>query len=120
MYQWSDHRTRIGSLLHQTLDEPIPGGVRYAYVKTVLYQLVRRPCRITLFPIFLQPMLRRKARRSPGKLNRLRMRPVLRARILPQQLLNQGHAQKCGRENEDRVEKTEVLADPIALTACDL
>src|SRR5262252_716501 len=31
-YQWVDRRTGIGSLLHEGLDEPIPGGARWAYV----------------------------------------------------------------------------------------
>jgi ubiquinol-cytochrome c reductase cytochrome b subunit len=30
--EWVDSRTGIRSLLHQALDEPIPGGVRWAYV----------------------------------------------------------------------------------------
>lgn len=30
--EWVDSRTGIRSLLHQVLDEPIPGGVRWAYV----------------------------------------------------------------------------------------
>src|SRR6266487_3916518 len=32
VYQWLDSRTGIGSLLHEALDEPIPGGARWAYV----------------------------------------------------------------------------------------
>ena len=32
LYQWFDRRTGIGSLLHEGLDEPIPGGARWAYV----------------------------------------------------------------------------------------
>src|SRR6266496_2549023 len=32
VYQWLDSRTGIGSLLHEGLDEPIPGGARWAYV----------------------------------------------------------------------------------------
>jgi ubiquinol-cytochrome c reductase cytochrome b subunit len=32
LYQWFDRRTGIGSLLHEALDEPIPGGARWAYV----------------------------------------------------------------------------------------
>jgi len=32
LYQWFDSRTGIGSLLHEGLDEPIPGGARWAYV----------------------------------------------------------------------------------------
>ena len=31
-YHWFDRRTGIGSLLHEALDEPIPGGARWAYV----------------------------------------------------------------------------------------
>jgi ubiquinol-cytochrome c reductase cytochrome b subunit len=31
-YNWLDVRTGIGSLLHEALDEPIPGGARLAYV----------------------------------------------------------------------------------------
>jgi ubiquinol-cytochrome c reductase cytochrome b subunit len=31
-YHWLDRRTGIGSLLHEALDEPIPGGARWAYV----------------------------------------------------------------------------------------
>src|SRR6266496_2710930 len=32
LYRWLDSRTGIGSLLHEALDEPIPGGARWAYV----------------------------------------------------------------------------------------
>jgi quinol-cytochrome oxidoreductase complex cytochrome b subunit/mono/diheme cytochrome c family protein len=32
LYNWLDRRTGIGSLLHEALDEPIPGGARWAYV----------------------------------------------------------------------------------------
>src|ERR1700751_4316829 len=32
LYEWFDRRTGIGSLLHDALDEPIPGGARWAYV----------------------------------------------------------------------------------------
>src|SRR5438552_15260385 len=32
LYYWFDRRTGIGSLLHEALDEPIPGGARWAYV----------------------------------------------------------------------------------------
>jgi ubiquinol-cytochrome c reductase cytochrome b subunit len=32
LYRWFDRRTGIGSLLHEALDEPIPGGARWAYV----------------------------------------------------------------------------------------
>jgi ubiquinol-cytochrome c reductase cytochrome b subunit len=32
IYRWLDLRTGIGSLLHEALDEPIPGGARWAYV----------------------------------------------------------------------------------------
>jgi Cytochrome b subunit of the bc complex len=32
LYEWLDSRTGIGSLLHEALDEPIPGGARWAYV----------------------------------------------------------------------------------------
>jgi ubiquinol-cytochrome c reductase cytochrome b subunit len=32
VYEWLDSRTGIGSLLHEALDEPIPGGARWAYV----------------------------------------------------------------------------------------
>jgi ubiquinol-cytochrome c reductase cytochrome b subunit len=32
LYHWFDRRTGIGSLLHEALDEPIPGGARWAYV----------------------------------------------------------------------------------------
>ena len=32
LYHWLDRRTGIGSLLHEALDEPIPGGARWAYV----------------------------------------------------------------------------------------
>src|SRR5213079_139589 len=31
-YRWFDRRTGIGSLMHEALDEPIPGGARWAYV----------------------------------------------------------------------------------------
>jgi len=31
-YDWFDRRTGIGSLMHEALDEPIPGGARWAYV----------------------------------------------------------------------------------------
>src|SRR6204780_5584927 len=30
--QWLDQRTGIDSLLHESLDEPIPGGARFAYI----------------------------------------------------------------------------------------
>gem|GEM_PF-6986831 len=43
-----------------------------------------------------------------------------RAQILPQQLLNQSHAEKCRRENQDRVENIEMPTDPIVLTTGDL
>ena len=92
MYQWSDHRTRIGSLLHQTLDEPIPGGARYAYVKAVLYQLVRRALPDYVVPNILTANVAAKTAMIAGKLNRLRLLRVLCARILSQQLLNQSHA----------------------------
>ena len=29
---WLDQRTGIDSILHETLDEPIPGGAKWAYV----------------------------------------------------------------------------------------
>lgn len=32
LYAWLDVRTGVGSLLHEALDEPIPGGARWAYV----------------------------------------------------------------------------------------
>ena len=32
LYIWLDRRTGIGSLLHEALDEPIPGGARWAFV----------------------------------------------------------------------------------------
>src|SRR5256885_3446823 len=32
LYEWFDRRAGIGSLLHEALDEPIPGGARWAYV----------------------------------------------------------------------------------------
>ena len=32
LYRWFDRRTGIGSLMHEALDEPIPGGARWAYV----------------------------------------------------------------------------------------
>ena len=32
LYRWIDRRTGIGHLLHESLDEPIPGGARWAYV----------------------------------------------------------------------------------------
>ena len=32
VYRWLDQRTGIGSLMHEALDEPIPGGARWAYV----------------------------------------------------------------------------------------
>ena len=32
LYQWLDLRTGLGSLMHEALDEPIPGGARWAYV----------------------------------------------------------------------------------------
>ena len=32
LWAWIDQRTGIGSLLHEVLDEPIPGGARYAYI----------------------------------------------------------------------------------------
>ncbi len=31
-YNWLDQRTGIDSLLHESLDEPIPGGANWAYV----------------------------------------------------------------------------------------
>jgi ubiquinol-cytochrome c reductase cytochrome b subunit len=31
-YEWLDQRTGIDSILHTLLDEPIPGGARYAYI----------------------------------------------------------------------------------------
>ena len=32
IYQWLDLRIGVGSLMHEALDEPIPGGARWAYV----------------------------------------------------------------------------------------
>jgi ubiquinol-cytochrome c reductase cytochrome b subunit len=32
IYRWLDLRTGLGALLHEALDEPIPGGARWAYV----------------------------------------------------------------------------------------
>ena len=32
VYRWLDRRTGLGSLMHEALDEPIPGGARWAYV----------------------------------------------------------------------------------------
>lgn len=32
VYRWFDRRTGLGSLMHEALDEPIPGGARWAYV----------------------------------------------------------------------------------------
>lgn len=32
LYRWLDRRTGVGSLMHEALDEPIPGGARWAYV----------------------------------------------------------------------------------------
>src|SRR3954462_10788553 len=32
LYAWVDQRTGLGSLMHEALDEPIPGGARWAYV----------------------------------------------------------------------------------------
>ena len=31
-YRWVDRRVGVGSLMHEALDEPIPGGARWAYV----------------------------------------------------------------------------------------
>src|SRR5256714_12663417 len=31
-YRWFDRRAGIGSLMHEALEEPIPGGARWAYV----------------------------------------------------------------------------------------
>jgi ubiquinol-cytochrome c reductase cytochrome b subunit len=30
--KWLDRRTGVQSLLHEALDEPIPGGARWAYI----------------------------------------------------------------------------------------
>jgi ubiquinol-cytochrome c reductase cytochrome b subunit len=32
LYHWFDRRTGLGSLMHEALDEPIPGGARWAYI----------------------------------------------------------------------------------------
>jgi ubiquinol-cytochrome c reductase cytochrome b subunit len=32
IYEWLDLRIGVGSLMHEALDEPIPGGARWAYV----------------------------------------------------------------------------------------
>lgn len=32
LFQWFERRTSINKLLHEALDEPIPGGARYAYI----------------------------------------------------------------------------------------
>jgi ubiquinol-cytochrome c reductase cytochrome b subunit len=32
LYKWLDVRVGVGSILHEALDEPIPGGARWAYV----------------------------------------------------------------------------------------
>jgi len=32
LFRWIDRRTDLNKLLHEALDEPIPGGARYAYI----------------------------------------------------------------------------------------
>lgn len=32
IYDWFDQRTGLGSIMHEALDEPIPGGARWAYI----------------------------------------------------------------------------------------
>ena len=32
LFRWVDRRTGLNKLLHEALDEPIPGGARYAYI----------------------------------------------------------------------------------------
>src|SRR5579884_3546618 len=32
LFRWIDRRTGLNKLLHEALDEPIPGGARYAYI----------------------------------------------------------------------------------------
>ncbi|HEY6290500.1 MAG TPA: cytochrome b N-terminal domain-containing protein [Terriglobia bacterium] len=32
LWDWIDQRTGVNALLHEALDEPIPGGARYAYI----------------------------------------------------------------------------------------
>ena len=32
LFRWFDRRTGLNKLLHEALDEPIPGGARYAYI----------------------------------------------------------------------------------------
>jgi ubiquinol-cytochrome c reductase cytochrome b subunit len=32
LWQWLNHRTGLNDLFHATLDEPIPGGARFAYI----------------------------------------------------------------------------------------
>ncbi len=32
LFEWFDRRTGIHTLMHESLDEPIPGGARFAYV----------------------------------------------------------------------------------------
>jgi len=32
LWNWIDQRTGVNALLHEALDEPIPGGARYAYI----------------------------------------------------------------------------------------
>jgi ubiquinol-cytochrome c reductase cytochrome b subunit len=51
LYRWFDRRTGIGSLLHEALDEPIPGGARWAYVfgSVLLFLLISQ----TITGVFL-------------------------------------------------------------------
>jgi len=52
-YGWLNERTGVRSLMHASLDEPIPGGARLAYIfgsglififiSQVIYRIVSRP-----------------------------------------------------------------------------
>src|SRR5215470_8586158 len=50
-FEWLDRRTGIDSLLHEALDEPIPGGARWAYVfgSVLLFLFISR----TITGVFL-------------------------------------------------------------------
>jgi hypothetical protein len=50
LVHWLDQRTGIDSLLHESLDEPIPGGAKWAYIfgSGLLFLFRRRTTRIPL------------------------------------------------------------------------
>src|SRR5438132_9463707 len=57
IYQWLDERTGIGKVLHEALDEPVPGGARFAYVfgSCLLFLIVLQMVTGVLMAFFYAP-----------------------------------------------------------------